>query len=187
MQQFSSAQAEEALTHLTQHFAQWRQRRRTPRGRIPQELWAQAVALTTTLSVTRVAHQLGLTPYALKKRREVSNGLAAPLPSAQGPPFVEVAAAWRTPATEVEIQRPDGARLRIMYSEAAPALVPLLHAFLESCCCSTSRRKVASFWPCRPSTSAKGLRAWPRSVATSSTRIRWAARSTCFATARARR
>jgi hypothetical protein len=79
MQQLSSAQAEEALTHLTHHFAQWRQSRRTPRGRIPQELWAQAVALTATLPVTRVAHQLGLTPHALKKRREALNSLAAPL------------------------------------------------------------------------------------------------------------
>jgi hypothetical protein len=95
-------------------------------------LWAQAVALTATLSVTRVAHQLGLTPQALKKRREVLNGMASPLPPAQVPHFVEVAAAWRTPATEVEIQRSDGARLRIMYSDAAPVLVPLLQAFLDS-------------------------------------------------------
>lgn len=128
----SPAQAEEALTHLIHHFTQWRQSRRTPRGRIPQELWRQAVALTATLPVTRVAHQLGLTPQALKKRRAALNGTVPPLPPAQVPHFVEVAAAWRTPATEVEIQRPDGARLRITYSEAAPALVPLLQTFLES-------------------------------------------------------
>jgi hypothetical protein len=132
MQQLSSAQAEEALTHLTHHFVQWRQRRRTPRGRIPQELWAQAVALTATLSVTRVAHQLGLTPHALKKRREALNSLAAPLLPPQVPPFVEVAAAWRMPAAEVEVQRPDGTRLRITYSDASPTLVPLLQTFLES-------------------------------------------------------
>ena len=72
MQPLSPAQAEEALTQLTQHFAHWRQNRRTPRGRIPRGLWAQAVALTATLSVTRVARQLGLTPHALKKRRETT-------------------------------------------------------------------------------------------------------------------
>jgi hypothetical protein len=132
MQQFSSAQAEEALTHLTQHFAQWRQSRRTPRGRIPQELWAQAVALTTTLSVTRVAHQLGLTPHALKRRREALDRGLVPPSLSQVPHFVEVVPAWRTPATEVEIQRPDGARLRIAYSDAAPVLVPLLQTFLDS-------------------------------------------------------
>jgi hypothetical protein len=132
MQPLSLTQAEEALTHLTRHFAQWRQSRRTPRGRIPHGLWAQAVALTATLSVTRVAHQLGLTPHALKRRREVLNGTPAPTSLPQAPQFVEVAPAWRSPTTEVEIQRPDGTRLRIAYSEAAPALVPLLQTFLES-------------------------------------------------------
>jgi transposase-like protein len=132
MPSLSPAQAEEALVHLTHHFAQWRQSRRTPRGRIPQELWAQAVALTTTLSVTRVARQLGLTSHALKQRRERLNGTPTTLPSPQGLHFVEVAPPWRTPATEVEIHRPDGTRLRITYSDAAPALVPLLQTFLAS-------------------------------------------------------
>jgi transposase-like protein len=132
MQPLSPAQAEEALTQLTHHFAQWRLSRRTPRGRIPPWLWAHAVALTATFTVTRVAKQLGLTPQALKRRREALNGTPPP-PSLPPPPhFVEVAAAWRNPTTEVEIQRPDGARLRIMYSEASPALVPLLQTFLDS-------------------------------------------------------
>jgi hypothetical protein len=132
MQPLSPAQAEEALTQLTHHFAQWRQSRRTLRGRIPQELWAQAVALTATLPVARVAHPLGLTPHALKRRREALNSPATPLSSPQAPHFVEVAAAWRTPTTEVEVQRLDGTRLRITYSDAAPALVSLLQTFLES-------------------------------------------------------
>ena len=132
MQLLSPAQAEEALTHLTHHFAQWRQSRRTPRGRIPHWLWAHAVALTATLSVSRVATQLGLTPQALKRRREALNGTPAPTSLPQPPHFVEVAAAWRSPTTEVEIQRPDGMRLRITYSDASPALVPLLQTFLES-------------------------------------------------------
>jgi hypothetical protein len=52
MQPLPPAQAEEALLHLTHHFAQWRQSRRTSRGRIPPGLWARAVALTATFSVT---------------------------------------------------------------------------------------------------------------------------------------
>jgi len=132
MQPLSPAQAEEALTHLTHHFAQWRQSRRTPRGRIPPGLWARAVALTAIFSVARVAKQLGLTPYALKRRREALSGLSTPLPAPHAPQFVEVAPAWRTPATEVEIHRPDGTRLRITYSDAAPALVPLVQTFLDS-------------------------------------------------------
>jgi hypothetical protein len=132
MQPLSPAQAEEALLHLTHHFAQWRQSRRTPRERIPPGLWARAVALTATFSVTRVAKQLGLTPQALKRRREVPNGGPPSTSLPQAPHFVEVAPAWRTPATEVEIQRPDGARLRILYSDASPALVPLVQTFLDS-------------------------------------------------------
>jgi hypothetical protein len=53
---------EERLTHVAQQFAQWRQSRTTPRGRIPKPLWAQAVALSAVLPLTRVAQQLGLTP-----------------------------------------------------------------------------------------------------------------------------
>lgn len=132
MQLLSPAQAEEALTPLTHHFAQWRQTRRTPRGRIPAGLWARAVALTTTFSVSRVAKQLGLTPQALKRRRDALNGPPAQTALPSPPHFVEVAASWRTPATEVEVQRPDGTRLRITYSDAAPTLAPLLQTFLES-------------------------------------------------------
>jgi len=117
---------------LTHHFAQWRQHRPTPRSRIPAGLWARAVALTATFSVSRVAKQLGLTPHALKRHCEALPGTPAPASLPQLPQFVEVTPAWRTPATEVEIRRPDGARLRITYSDASPALVPLLHTFLES-------------------------------------------------------
>jgi hypothetical protein len=132
MQPLSPAHAEEALTHLTHHFAQWRQNRRTPRGRISPGLWARAVALTTTFSVSRVAKQLGLTPQALKRRCDALNRPLAPTALPSPSHFVEVAAPWRTPATEVEVQRPDGTRLRITDSDASPALVPLLQTFLDS-------------------------------------------------------
>src|SRR5215813_5622465 len=132
MQPLSPAHAEEVLTQLTHHFAQWRQSRSTPRSRIPAGLWARAVALTATFSVSRVAKQLGLTPHALKRHCEALQGTLAPIALPQPPQFVEVAPAWRTPATEVEIQRPDGARLRITYSDSSPALVPLLQTFLDS-------------------------------------------------------
>jgi hypothetical protein len=130
MPQLSPAQAEEALTHLTQQFAQWRQSRTTPRGRIPKPLWAQTVTLAHVLPCARVAKQLGLTPQALKRRRDATGNALASTPFSQVPHFVEVAAAWHTPTTEVEVQRPDGTRLRILYHEAAPALVPLLQTFL---------------------------------------------------------
>ena len=128
----SLAQAEEALTHVTHHFAQWRQSRPTPRGRSPKSLWAQAATLAQVLPCVRVAQQLGLTPQALKRRRDALSRPPALTPPAHAPHFVEVAPAWRSPTTEVEVQRPDGTRLRITYSEAAPALVPLLQTFLDA-------------------------------------------------------
>jgi hypothetical protein len=132
MSLLSSAQAEEALTHLTHQFAHWRQSRTTPRGRIPKPLWAQATTLAQVLPCTRVAKHLGLTPQALKRRRDALRRTSALPPSPQPPPFVEVAAAWGLPTTEVEVQRPDGTRLRVTYRETAPALVPLLQPFLAA-------------------------------------------------------
>jgi hypothetical protein len=128
----SPAQAEEQLRHVTQQFAQWRQNRTTPRGRIPKALWAQAVTLTQVLPCARVAKQLGLTPHALKRRREEAGTGTVPIPSSRSPHFIEVTTAWRVPTAEVEVQRLDGARLRITYNESSPVLVPLLQTFLET-------------------------------------------------------
>jgi hypothetical protein len=126
------APAEDALNHLAQQFVQWRASRTTPRGRIPKPLWAQAVALSQKLPLTRVAKQLGLTAQTLKRRGGgLATAVTAPRPTSVN--FVEVnAAAWRTPTAEVEVQRADGARLRLTYHETTPALAPLLQAFLES-------------------------------------------------------
>ena len=127
------AQVEEHLHHVTHQFAQWRTSRPTPRGRIPQPLWAQALALTEHFPLTRVAQQLGLTPQVLKRRREATRPGAAPPPLPAPPAFVEVPGpAWRTATAEGEVQRADGTRLRITYSAAVPALVPLLQTFLET-------------------------------------------------------
>lgn len=125
-------QAEDELRQVVQQFRQWRQTRTTPRGRIPSSLWAQAVALTRMLPLSQVAKQLGLCPQRLRKRgggKAVAAGSSAP---SVAPPFIEVTPAWRSPTAEVEVQRSDGTRLHLTYHEAAPALVPLLQAFLES-------------------------------------------------------
>jgi hypothetical protein len=128
----SASHAEDELRHVAQQFTQWRQRRTTPRGRIPPPLWTQAVALSRVLPLSRVAKQLGLCPRRWRKHgggKAVAAG--APAPSISSP-FVEITPTWRSPSAEVEVQRADGARLRIISSEAAPALAPLLQTFLES-------------------------------------------------------
>jgi hypothetical protein len=117
---------------LAQRLTQWRQSRTTPRGRIPTPLWAQAVALSQVLPLARVAKQLGLGPQALR-RRGGGKAAAAPATRPASLNFLEVnAAAWQAPTAEVEVQRADGARMRLTYSEANPALAPLLQTFLES-------------------------------------------------------
>jgi hypothetical protein len=132
MSTLSPSLAAAQLAVWAQQFTQWRQSRTTPRGRIPKPLWAQAVMLAQVLPCARVAKQLGLTPQALKRRRDALRNMPALPPSPHAPHFVEVATAWRSPTAEVEVQRPDGTRLRIIYSDAAPLLVPLLQTFLDA-------------------------------------------------------
>jgi hypothetical protein len=130
-----TAHAEHELAQLAIRFQDWRHRRTTPSDPIPQSLWEQAVALTTVFSVSRVAQGIGVSWGTLKKRCT-----AHPLTPAAEPcttlGFVEVStpATWPvpTPATEIELQRRDGARLRIHSSEAHLPLATLLRTFLET-------------------------------------------------------
>ena len=130
---FPLPQVEEHLHYATQQFAQWRASRPTPRGRIPQPLWAQAIALTQHFPLTRVAKQLGLTPQVLKRHRDETRTGTVPPSSACAPHFVEVQPpAWRPSTAEVEVQRADGTRLRITYSDSVPAPALLLPTFLKT-------------------------------------------------------
>lgn len=133
MTHLSPTQAEEHLSQVAQQFAQWRQNRANPRGsRIPESLWAEALTLAEVLPATRVARHLGLKPHALKRRRGDHGRPPVTTRPARSAAFVEVTPEPRgVTTTEVELQRPDGMRLRITYHDAAPALASLLHVFLE--------------------------------------------------------
>ena len=92
--------------------------------------------MTAVLSISRVAQGIGVSWGTLKKRctaQPFSPAVAEPSTSLG---FVEVAtpAVWPvpTPGTEIELQRRDGARLRIHSSEAHIPLATLLRAFLET-------------------------------------------------------
>ena len=123
------------LSQLAERFTHWRQNRPSPKARIPQALGDQAVALTlsTNLSVSRIAKELGLCSTDLKKRCPSLMSLAA-RDSAEPPvQFVELtsSAPWSPPMAEVDLRRPDGAHLHLTYPVDAPGLADLIHAFLE--------------------------------------------------------
>jgi len=122
-------QAEERLRAVNEQLTQWRQSRLSVRGsRIPATLWSEILQVAEALSVARVAKHLSLKSQTLKRRR----GETAAKPLAASPQFVEVTPALgQAGAVAVEVQRPDGARFRITYSESSPVLTPLLQTFLE--------------------------------------------------------
>ena len=133
-------QAEAALADLAEQFERWRQSRATGQERIPPTLWEQAVALTAVLPCARVARRLRLRSTDLRKRglagpAAVATEVAGPIPD-----FVEVTAPWLGSAAPgaalIEVERPDGARLRVRYRDAPP-LAAVLQAFLEPArCCN---------------------------------------------------
>jgi hypothetical protein len=130
-----AAHAEQALTELAERFEHWRRTRATPRERIPQTLWDQAVALSRVLPNSRVARRLRLSPTDLKQHR-LAQQRSLPTESTEvTPQFVELTPSLPGSAlpggTEVEFERPDGAQMRIRYRQSPPPLAALVQAFLE--------------------------------------------------------
>ena len=126
--------ADHQLDQLSGQFEHWRQNRSHPHERIPDPLWDQAVALTATLSASRVAKHLRLRGNDLKQQIAKRQGkTAAQMPTAPG--FVEVPPAptrsQPPAATEIALERPDGARLRLVCPETPLPLAAVVRAFLE--------------------------------------------------------
>src|SRR5512144_1431245 len=130
-------QAEPVLADLAEQFEQWRQTRQSHEP-IPPRLWSQAVALTALLPSSQVAKRLRLSPTDLKKRclarPEMSPAAAPPAPA-----FVEVTGVGFGTASAsspllIEVERPDGARLRV-HAAASLSLAAVLRAFLETAEC----------------------------------------------------
>jgi hypothetical protein len=122
------------LDQLAGQFEHWRQIRSHPGERIPQALWEQAAALARVLPYSRVAQHVRVSPSDLKKHIALPPD-ARSAASATPPSFVEVpsAPAWppATPALEIELESPGGARLRLRCSESTAPMAGLVRAFLE--------------------------------------------------------
>jgi len=134
-------QAEPVLADLAQQLEHWRQTHPAARDPIPAPFWEQAVRLATWLPGSQVAERLHLSLTELQERclarqKELRLEAAAPHPG-----FVEVTPAeFETPAvpqaTVIEVERPDGVRLRLQYRDT-PSLATILRAFLEGApCCN---------------------------------------------------
>ena len=116
------------LEEVAEHFAQWR-RRKQKGDRIPEPLWSEALGLLGTYGVSQVTRTLRLSGTDLNKhrgqigagqRRQGAGGETAfveidPLvmDQASGP---EASAVW------MELERPDGLRLRIRPTGGAEML-----------------------------------------------------------------
>ena len=140
MRTIPPAQAEHQLTQVANRFEEWRQTRTTRAEPMPQHLWEQAIALTSTLPMTRVATRLRVSGGELKKRCAAHHA-AQPAPASTALRFVEVTATPVRPTppagTEIELQRPDGTRLRIHTYEPQFPVATLVRTLLETPGCSS--------------------------------------------------
>ena len=130
----SSLHADHQLDQLAGQFEHWRQTRAHPGERIPSHLWAQAAALAQVVPYSRVAHHVRVSPSDLKKHMTALLDSPPPAPAIP-PPFVEVPAApaWppATAALEIEMERPDGVRLRLRCPASTAPVAAVVQAFVE--------------------------------------------------------
>jgi hypothetical protein len=135
MKSIPSAHAEHQLTQVADRFDAWRQTRTTRAAPIPHDLWEQAIALTALCPLTRVARRLRVSGGELKKRC-VAHAARSALCASTALGFVEVptTSGWPRPTSgiEIELQRPDGTRLRIAAQESQLPLLSVVRTFLET-------------------------------------------------------
>lgn len=130
------SQAEQALAELAERFTHWRQSRASLHERIPAPLWDQAVALSQVLPNGQVAKALKLNATDLKNRR-LAQQASVPAPAPESDPqFIDVTpagAGWSAgpSATQVELERPDGLRMRIRCGAGSAELGELVRVFVE--------------------------------------------------------
>jgi hypothetical protein len=130
----TSLHAGHQLDQLADQFERWRQTRAHPGERIPYHLWEQAAGLAQVVPYSRVAQHVRVSPSDLKKHIAALPD-SPPLAPALPPPFVEVPPVPTGPpataAMEIEMERPDGVRLRLRCPESTAPVVAVVQAFLE--------------------------------------------------------
>ena len=123
------------LEEVAEHFGQWR-RGKKKGERIPQQLWSEAAGLLGAYGVSQITRTLRVSGTDLNKRR----GITGAGQRRQGPDgktaFVEIdpvvmdqAVKPEVGAVWMELERPDGWRLRIRPSGGAE-LLALVERFM---------------------------------------------------------
>jgi len=132
-----NARIESTLTleEVAEHFEQWRKRKKNGE-RIPEPLWNEAIALVSRYGVSQVTRTLRLSGTDLNKRRGQIAGGKRRQGAGGETAFVEIdplvmdqAPGPEASAVWMELERPDGLRLRIRPSGDADMLA-LIDRFL---------------------------------------------------------
>ena len=132
-------QAEPALMDLAKQLEHWRRTHPAVRDRVPAHFGEQAVVLATLLPRSHIAERLHLSPTELQERCLARQETLLAEAASPHPGFVEVTPdGLELPAVPqaavIEVERPDGVRLRLQYQDAPPLTV-VLRAFLEVALC----------------------------------------------------
>lgn len=104
-------------------FEQWRENKKR-RDPIPPVLWAKAVALSRTHSITAISRDLRLSYSELKSRASADHS------HEQHNAFIELGSVTTIECT-IEMEKPGGRKMRICVRGACPDLGNLVRSFRE--------------------------------------------------------
>jgi hypothetical protein len=126
-----------SLESVAEHFEQWRSSKKKGE-RIPEHLWCEALELLGRYRISQVVRTLRLSGADLNKRRGIRGGGRRRKRTAPEAAFVEIdrtevaqASERQATASWMELQRPDGLRLRIHPSEGGE-LLALVERFMRA-------------------------------------------------------
>ena len=116
------------LKEVAEHFKQWRSVKKKGE-RVPDHLWSEAVGLVGAYGISQVSRTLRLNGTDLNKRRGIIGTDRRKRGPGAGGTFVEIdrtlvdqALGPDVSAVWMELERPDGLRLRIQSTQGADML-----------------------------------------------------------------
>ena len=123
------------LPEVAEHFQQWRSMKQ-PGERIPDQLWREAISLVGTYGITQITRTLHLSSTDFNKHRRFIEADQRQPDAAGATAFVEINPQRMDRAPEpaasagwLELERPDGLRLRIHPTQSAE-LLALVERFM---------------------------------------------------------